>query len=451
MSAPVAGTCPTWHGEPPGQAQGERGLRVFSAPWVLPGLAEEAGTAAPPIADGAVAVDGGRVIAVGPRASVERRHGPAEPIDAVLLPAMVNAHLHLELSHLAGQVPGGAGLAAWIGRFLATRAEVRADGAPAAMAVAAQALRAGGVAAVGDISNTLASLDPLAGAGLCGTVFHEVFGFTRERFEGDRAAARADRAVRPVPRGLRVWESPHAVYSTHGEAVLALLRAGPGSIHLAEDPAERALCRDGTGPFRQLLDRLVGSSAHPAAPAERAAVPPSSVDALRLHGRSAVAAVAPELGARHLAVHCVDLDPEDVSLLAASGATVVLCPRSNLHISGRLPPLPALLEARVPLAIGTDSLASAPSLAPLAELALLRRAFPDVPAARLLPLGWNGAAVGAPHVGRLAPGPAPGILAAPLGGARPADPFEFLLGAFEAPEPEARPLAWIAPNALEAT
>ena len=176
------------------------------------------------------------------------------------------------------------------------------------------------------------------------------------------------------------------------------------------------------------------------------------IDSLRVQGRSPVAVAVQELGLgpHHLAVHCVDLDVHDVELLGHSGATVVLCPRSNRHITGLLPPLPALLGAGVPLAVGTDSLASSPSLAPLAELALLRREFPRIPAARLLPLAWNGAAVGAPHVGRLAQGPAPGVLAAPLDGARPADPFEFLLEQLGARAAETRPPTWIAANALEA-
>jgi len=140
-----------------------------------------------------------------------------------------------------------------------------------------------------------------------------------------------------------------------------------------------------------------------------------------------------------LVVHAVDVDGEDLAALRRSGATVVLCPRSNLHVSGRLPDLPRLLGAGIPLAVGTDSLASSPSLAPLEELAVLHRAFPAVPAERLLPLAWAGAAVGAPGVGRLAPGAAPGVLAAPLGGERPEDPFAWLL--------EARPppsLSWLA-------
>jgi cytosine/adenosine deaminase-related metal-dependent hydrolase len=143
----------------------------------------------------------------------------------------------------------------------------------------------------------------------------------------------------------------------------------------------------------------------------------------------------------------VDLDDEDLRDISRSGATVVLCPRSNLHIGGRLADLPRLLEAGIPLAVGTDSLASTPSLSPLAELATLRRAFPGVAPARLLALAWNGAAVGAKGVGRLAPGAVPGVLAAPLGGDRPEDPAAWLLDAFGAGE---RPLDWLARHRPEA-
>jgi cytosine/adenosine deaminase-related metal-dependent hydrolase len=147
------------------------------------------------------------------------------------------------------------------------------------------------------------------------------------------------------------------------------------------------------------------------------------------------------MGPRSLAVHGVDLDAGDLEDLARSRATVVLCPRSNLHVGGRLADLPRLLAAGIPLAVGTDSLASSPSLSPLAELAELARAFPQLSPAHLLPLAWNGAAVGVPAVGRLAPGSAPGLIAAPLDGARPGDPATWLVEAFGAAE---RPFAWIA-------
>jgi cytosine/adenosine deaminase-related metal-dependent hydrolase len=397
--------------------------KVYSAPWVLlgrfPGARSDGA-----IADGAVALEGDRLLAAGPRADVEARHGKGERLDAVILPGLVNAHLHLELSHLAGRVAGGEGLAAWIQLFIAARAASDEEAAaPQAMIMGAEDLVRAGVAAVGDVSNTLASVEPLATARIAGTVFHEVFGFTPHRIEAALAVAREAREGVVEPPGLRIVLSPHAVYSTELHTIEVLLRAGPGSIHLAEDPEERVLCATGKGGFGRMLASM-------------------EARALRPTARSAVAAVAPFLAPHHLAVHCVDVDDEDIALLARSGATVVLCPRSNRFIVGRLPPLPKLLAAGVPLAVGTDSLASSPSLGPLAELAVLRRAFPDVPARTLLPLAWNGAAVGAPHVGALVPGRAPGVLAATL--ERPvADPFEHLV----ASGAEARQLTWLSRQA----
>jgi cytosine/adenosine deaminase-related metal-dependent hydrolase len=386
-------------------------VRVVSAPWVLTGPGEAA------IPDGAVALDGDVVAAVGPRAEMEARHGEGERRDAVLLPALVNAHLHLELSHLAGKVPGGDGLPGWIGRFIRTRAETPEHGALPAMEAAADALQRAGVAAVGDVTNTLGSLGPLSRRGIAGSLYLEIFGASPGRIGEALARADATRAAAgPPPPGLRIVTSPHATYSTHHPTLARLLAGGPSSIHLAEDPAERALLASGDGPFAAMLARLDAAT----------------VELGR--ARSAVALVAPSLHAGNLAVHCVDLDGEDRALLARSGATVVLCPRSNRAIGGRLPDLPALLEVGLPLAIGTDSLASSPSLAPLAELAALAQAFPAVPPARLLPLAWAGPAVGAPWVGRLAPGTAPGVVAAPLGGARVEDPYGFLVREFGARE-----------------
>jgi cytosine/adenosine deaminase-related metal-dependent hydrolase len=390
-------------------------VRVVSAPWVMLGRDALA------LRDGAVALDGDHVLAVGPASELEPRCGRSERLDAVLLPALVNAHTHLELSHLAGRITGGEGLPAWIQLLVATRAGHPLP--PRALEDAMLDLEEAGVAAVGEVTNTLAALPALGRAGVAGTLYHEVFGFSGARIEAALAQAHDQRAKAPPPGpGLRVVASPHAVYSTNPRVLADLLRGGPASIHLAEDPAERRFCAEMTGPFASLMRTL------------------GAVD-LRPLGRSAVAVAAPHLHPGTLAVHCVDLDGEDLAALARSGATAVLCPRSNLHIGGRLPDVPRLLAAGVPLAVGTDSLASAPSLEPLAEVAALAAAFPEVPPARLLALAWNGDAVGAPHVGRLAPGRAPGVLAAPLGGARPADPAAWLAGPYAAAQ---RPFAWIA-------
>jgi cytosine/adenosine deaminase-related metal-dependent hydrolase len=379
------------------------------------------GPDAAPLADGAVVLDGDRVVELGPRAAIEARHRPAEMLDAVILPALVNAHLHLELSHLAGKVPGGAGLVPWIEALVAHRA--RGGAVEEGMASGATALRQAGVAAVGDVTNGLASGRHLAREGITGTLFHEIYGFTEDRAaQALRLAAEVRERLGDPGPGLRVAPSPHAVYSTHLPTVAALLRAGPASIHLAEVPEERRFVAEAAGPLADLVLRL--------------GLEPG---ALRPFARSPVDAVAAHLRPETLVVHAVDVDDEDLAALRRSGATVVVCPRSNQHVSGRLPDLPRLLAAGIPLAVGSDSLASSPSLSPLEELAFLHEAFPGVAPGRLLALCWNGPVVGSPAVGRLRAGSAPGVLAAPLRGDRPGDPFTWLL------EVQAsRPFHWLA-------
>ncbi len=188
------------------------------------------------------------------------------------------------------------------------------------------------------------------------------------------------------------------------------------SVHLAEHAAERAFLRDGSGPFADFLrGRGVPLAAH---------VSPG-VDAVR-HAQSVGL-----LGPHALAVHLADARPDELALVAAAGAPVVLCPRSNLHIELRLPPLEALLAAEVRPALGTDSLASAPGLDVLGEARALRARFPRVAPRALVAMatGWGARALRVDDVaGTLAVGLAPGVVAfAHAAGAAPPDPEAWLL------------------------
>src|SRR4029077_5577764 len=113
-----------------------------------------------------------------------------------------------------------------------------------------------------------------------------------------------------------------------------------------------------------------------------------------------------------LLVHMVHADGDDRRIAREAGATVVLCPRSNLHIGGRLPDVGALHADGLPLALGTDSLASTPDLSLFGEMATLAAHFPSIPAARWLDAATRGGAhaLGLPACGALAPGKRPGVL-----------------------------------------
>jgi len=148
--------------------------------------------------------------------------------------------------------------------------------------------------------------------------------------------------------------------------------------------------------------------------------------------------VADDLGALAedvLLVHLTEARPDELARVAKAKSPVVLCPRSNLHIEGKLPPLLAIMEAGIEPALGTDSLASNASLDVLAEAKALADRFPNVPAWELVKMAtWNGArALGLPRKGRIAEGASPGLVAIDGDVPREGDPCAWLLKNLKSP------------------
>ena len=139
------------------------------------------------------------------------------------------------------------------------------------------------------------------------------------------------------------------------------------------------------------------------------------------------------LDARVLAVHCVQMTPADLERLAGRGSTLVTCPRSNFHTGAGAPPIEDFYDAGVHVAVGTDSLASAPDLNVFAELATMRALAPTVPAASLLDSAtWQGArALGFDaDYGTIEPGKSARLLAVAIPAAT-VDVEEYLVGGIE--------------------
>ncbi|HLK35785.1 MAG TPA: amidohydrolase family protein [Polyangiaceae bacterium] len=374
--------------------------------------------------DAAVVVDdSGRVVDVGAAGDLLPRHAGAtlRRVRGALLPGLVNAHTHVELSALRGQVPGGGGFVPWVEHMIGVRSEVGPEDDAAAIERAVDELDAAGTVAVGEVTNSLSAVGPLARRGIVGCVFHEVFGVTREA---------ADRRVAELSRVLEdrvgAWPStdlvyaptPHTVYTTHPSAVRALLRqarerGSRASVHLAEHAAERRFLEHGDGPIVDFYGRLLKLRL---ADLEAPGKPPVVF-------ADELGALAPDV----LCVHLTDARPEELVLAARRGAPVVFCPRSNLFIEGRLPPLLGARTAGLEPALGTDSLASNASLDVLAECRALADRFPSVPARDLVQMAtWNGArALGREDVGRVARGSRPGLFA--IEGDPGDDPCTFVL------------------------
>ena len=340
---------------------------VFTARWVLP-------IAQPPIRDGWVAVEDGRILAVGRPGDTPppgAAHHPDGPIEGAILPGLVNAHVHLELSWMRGQVPPAPSMPDWVEQLMTLRRTVSHEPAEP-IADAIRELRASGTALAGDITNTLAAYEPLADSHLSAAVFREVLGFNIADPDAIVASIREQLDALTPMAWLRPSIVPHAPYSV-APALLRAIAAVAGdariAIHLGESAEEIRFLRDGQGPWRDLLTRLgVWSDTWR---------PPGTgpVDYVAAHGL---------LNDRLLAVHGLHLTDPELRTLAAAGATVVTCPRSNRWTGAGLPPIARFYGSGVRVAVGTDSLASVEDLNLFAELRMIRDLAPLVPASAIL-------------------------------------------------------------------
>jgi cytosine/adenosine deaminase-related metal-dependent hydrolase len=339
------------------------------ASWILP-------MHRPPIRDGWVQVREGRVVAVGdgdaPGTTRDLRDRLGE---VALLPGLINAHTHLELSWMAGRVPPAPSMERWISAMMAVRRSGPAGGDAEVLAAADRAIRAAmqtGTVAFGDVTNSLATVSALVAAGASGVVFHEILGFNPIDARGlVHDATTRLRAVCPAEIAAAVVA--HAPYSTAPDVFREIARAHDGtaplSVHLAESADEMELLRSATGPMRALLERLGVWSGQWEAPGAH------PVRFLKSLGY---------LAPGTLLVHAVHFSAADLDEACEAGAVIVTCPRSNTWVGGGVPPLARFYGSGIPVAIGTDSLASVDSLNLFDELAAMRRLAPEVEAGRFL-------------------------------------------------------------------
>jgi cytosine/adenosine deaminase-related metal-dependent hydrolase len=337
-------------------------MGVFRAEWLLP-ITDN------PIHDGWVAVENGRIIAAG----AEPPAGATDLGRVAILPALVNAHTHLELSYLRNTVAPRGNFLDWIRPLMAARREFPDPADPAILQAARAAIqeaRTSGTGLVGDISNTLVTIPLLREAGMHGRVFFELLGFNVADPEARVSDARARiEAAGGSDEAVRVNVAAHAPYSVSPQLFAAIrtdLDAQPdgiSSVHLAESPDEMEFMARGSGAWPVLLRELGAWN-----------------DAWTAPGKSPVAYLS-EIGfldSRVLAIHAVQCSGDDLAHLRAIGATVVSCPRSNRHVGVGDPPIEAFYAMGVSVAFGTDSLASVEDLNMFAELAAARRLAPRV-------------------------------------------------------------------------
>lgn len=338
---------------------------LHRAPWVIP-----IGT--PPLADGAILVRGDTVVSVGPYNSV-RKDKPAgasciEHDSAALIPGLVNAHTHLELSALRGKIPlPRQSFADWVKELFFRRTAVSpADAERSALEARGELLDAG-VALYGDVGNGILLSFGAKESRPARHAFLEALGFNQHCLSGALEPGSHEAFEASAP-GNPAWSfAAHACYSTSA-AVIQTTKAWcrerdrAFSIHVSEHVDEIEFLRDGTGFCRTLLESL-GKWV----PEWR---PPSVSPVQYLKGLGV-------LDPKTLLVHCVHMTDSDWETVREHGCSVCFCPRSNANINGgECADVPRAIEAGVAAALGTDSLASNTDLDLFSEGTFLLEKFP---------------------------------------------------------------------------
>jgi cytosine/adenosine deaminase-related metal-dependent hydrolase len=357
--------------------------------------------------NGALVVRGGIVESALPWSECKPPPGAAvrDLGEICLAPACVNAHAHVNLSHLVGRTVRHKGFAAWLASLIPLLDEpLSPEVHKLALLNACADMAGAGTAHVGDICGpTAVNAGPEAAdeagrsCGLGMTHFCEWLGFSpplNDEVHPWPPHCRAALAGKPIQ--ARSAPYGHALYSTAPQTLRAVRRFCSRqrkifAFHLAESSEETRMLTDGDGPLKDLYAARVLPEDW-RAPGMRPLAYAESLDLL---------------GPGVLAVHGVRLNPDETARLAASGASLCLCPRSNNNLGLGAPPVHGFMESGVLLCLGTDGLTSNDDLDVRREAVYLREKL-DVPSEALVRLlTVNGAAaLGLKNAGQLTPGSA---------------------------------------------
>jgi len=319
---------------------------IYSARWVLP-------VSAAAIENGAVAVKGQRIAAVGPTGEIVAKFPEArvESLgEAVILPGLINTHTHLELTALRGYLEKEENdFFAWLRKLTIARLERMTpdDIRVSATWGACEAVRAG-ITCVGDASDSaLLSMSALQDVGLRGVVYQESFGpdarLAQENFE--KLKLKVDELRGQESRLVRAGVSPHAPYTVctpQLEMIVELAHSErlPVMMHAAESEAEELLLREGCGAFAEGLARRSIEWKAPGL---------STIQYLKQVGI---------LQTMPLLAHCIRVDDDDIETLRNYHAKVAHCPKSNAKLGHGRAPLAKFLKEEVIVGLGSDSVAS---------------------------------------------------------------------------------------------
>lgn len=352
-------------------------MRFLSADFIFPISSE-------PIKNGVLAVDANGIIldVFHPDTEGLPDNGSIEKFNGILCPGFINAHCHLELSHMKGVVSENSGLPDFLTDIISKRdenAELKAE----AIRAADKEMWLGGIQAVGDICNTADTVSVKSESKIYYHSFVEVFSMDPKR---SKAMIKEGIGVAKEYRknGLSASIVPHAPYSVF-EELYGLIREqqesfpGTVSIHNQETESEDEMFVSGTGALMHTFQNFGTDFSHH--------IP---------NGKSSLRNSLPQLptGQNILLVHntCTSASDLDYAHSLRNNIFWCTCPHANQYIEQQIPNIPMWLERNATVCVGTDSLASNHQLSVLDELKLIQQHYPEIGLATLLAMATlNGA------------------------------------------------------------
>lgn len=342
-------------------------MHIYAASYLLP-------INGSPVEGGAVAVENGLIKAVGNLKDLRKKF--TAPIlefpGGVLLPGLVNAHTHLELTQFPdwlctnGYETSYCSYVDWIMRVITVKRKVGLEALSSSLLQGLSMSLQSGTTMVGDILSERQLIPLYMTSQLSGRVYLEFLGQDSSRYSPFLNAINHD--LDSIQQNFLPGIAPHSPFTVSQPLLESLLHVArtrniPMTMHLSESADEVQFFNDSSGQLAEKIYPFVGWGEYLQEPMRLTAT-----EWLDLSD-----AVAPDL----LAVHGVHLSSVDIKILKERGASVVLVPRSNHNLDVGRAPVKELLKAEVPLSLGTDSLASNDSLSLWDEIKYLLDAFPQ--------------------------------------------------------------------------
>ena len=332
--------------------------------------------ASEPIRNGYVEYDNdGTLLAVGVCQDIAAEQAFYE---GAIVPGFVNAHCHVELSHLHGKFRKGTGMAGFIDQINELRDWAGKEVKTQLVKKWMDRMWADGVSAMADISNDDSSFEVKKSHPMYTRTFLEVFGSEPEMCDGVMAEVAGLNDVADAA-GIDAAPTPHSCYTMSPQLLSASSAAGLAkgylSYHSQESQEEEDLLRRGSGAMYENRKRSGMST------------PPVTGESSLQYFIDRLAAAVPAPYDGHiLLVHNVCLSPDDIDAARKVMNNVfwAICPLSNIFIHNALPPVDLMRRNGLDIMVGTDSLSSNDDLSMVKELVCLHTNFPEVPMTELL-------------------------------------------------------------------